>query len=115
MVARAWGSGSACARPRGHGGIPGASEWEAPALLQPRCPDQPPAAQAQRRGDAGAARVSAPTGSASDRFSRQSRVFEAPRPWLVLPLLLHSVPVWPGGPWWLGPCVPTPRQVRGTR
>lgn len=43
-------------------------------------------------------------------------VSEVPRPWLVLPLLLLSVPVWPGGPWrWLGPCVPTLRKVRGNR
>lgn len=35
---------------------------------------------------------------------------------MVLPLLLHSVPVWPGGPWWwFGPCVPTFRQVRGNK
>lgn len=41
-------------------------------------------------------------------------VFEGPTSWLVLPLFLHSVSVWPGGPWWwLGSCVPTFRQVRG--
>ena len=58
------GSRPICSEPRSHGGTPGASEGEAPALLHPRCPDQPPAAQAQRRGAAGAARVSAATGTA---------------------------------------------------
>ena len=50
--------------PRSHGGTPGASKWEAPALLHPGCPDQPPTAQAQRRSAASAARVSSATGTA---------------------------------------------------
>lgn len=64
MVALVRGSCSACARPRNHGGTPGASEWEAPALLHPRCRDQLSDVQAERRGASGAARVSAATGAA---------------------------------------------------
>lgn len=73
VVALACGPRAACTRTLRHGGAPGASEWTAPALFHASSPDQPLTAQAQRRCAAGAARVSAATGTAGDCFPRPPR------------------------------------------